>query len=167
MANWPIEVKKFTQHNTAPWVKVSNNNQSRCKQHAAGEAVNILWPLENASLISVPAEHVIRPLSTALEAVIREYSAFCIYKNLLKIVEKVNAMFTSNVPGNIFLYIFWLAKMCWPLLCLCLPSCIFERCLDSNAERCRCKQERYQLSYPSPKLSHPSPNNLATHPPTT
>jgi hypothetical protein len=62
-----------------------------------------------------------------------------------------------------WLYIFWLAKVCWLLLCLCRPFCIFERCLDSNLESWRSKQVRYQLSHPSPKLSHPSPNNLSTH----
>ncbi len=39
---------------------------------------------------------------------------------------------------------------------------IFKGCLDSNSECCRCKRARYQLSYPSPSLSHPSPC-LATH----
>ncbi len=38
----------------------------------------------------------------------------------------------------------------WPLLCLCRPFCIFERCLDSNPESCRSKQARYQLSHPTP-----------------
>ncbi len=49
-----------------------------------------------------------------------------------------------------FLYFFWQATVCWPLLCLCRPFCIFERGLDSNPESCRSKQERYQLSHPSP-----------------
>jgi hypothetical protein len=30
-----------------------------------------------------------------------------------------------------FLYIFWRARVCWPLLCLCRPFYIFEKCLDS------------------------------------
>jgi hypothetical protein len=42
---------------------------------------------------------------------------------------------------------FWRATVCWPLLCLCRPFCIFERCLDSNPESCR---SNYQLSHPSP-----------------
>jgi hypothetical protein len=46
--------------------------------------------------------------------------------------------------------------VCWPLLCLCRPFCIFVICLDSNPESCRSKQVRYQLSHPSPILSHPS-----------
>jgi hypothetical protein len=50
-----------------------------------------------------------------------------------------------------FLNIF-LAGVCWPLLCLCRPKCIFESCLDSNPESCRSKQARYQLIYLSPKL---------------
>ncbi len=40
--------------------------------------------------------------------------------------------------------------MGWPLLCLCRPFCMFERCRDSNPESCRSKQARYQLSHPSP-----------------
>jgi len=32
--------------------------------------------------------------------------------------------------------------VCWTLLCLCRPFCIFERCLDSNPESCRSKQTR-------------------------
>ncbi len=53
--------------------------------------------------------------------------------------------------------LFWRARVCWPcpLLCLCRPFCIFERCLDSNLESCRNKQARYQL-----ELSHPSPSHL-------
>jgi hypothetical protein len=47
----------------------------------------------------------------------------------------------------IFLYIFWRARLCWPLLC------IIERFLDSNAERGRSKRARYQLSHPSPSLA--------------
>ncbi len=43
------------------------------------------------------------------------------------------------------------ARVCWPLVCLCRPFCIFERCLgSSNPESCRSKQARYQLSHPSP-----------------
>jgi hypothetical protein len=34
---------------------------------------------------------------------------------------------------------FWQARVCWPLLCLCRPFCIFERCLDSNPESRRSK----------------------------
>ncbi len=40
--------------------------------------------------------------------------------------------------------------MCWPLLSLCRPFCIFETCLDLNPESCRSKQPCYhQLSHPS------------------
>ncbi len=61
---------------------------------------------------------------------------------------------------SFFVYFFGGLPLCWPLLCLCHPFCIFERCLDSNPESCRSKQARYQLS-------HPSPSNLATHLPNT
>jgi hypothetical protein len=62
------------------------------------------------------------------------------------------------------MYSFWRARVCWPLLCLCRPFCIFERCLDSNPESCRSKQHFTNLathlldwpSHPSPWLSHPS-----------
>ncbi len=51
-----------------------------------------------------------------------------------------------------YLYIyFWRARLCWPLLSLCRPFCIFETCLDSNPESCRNKQPCYhQLTH----LSH-------------
>ncbi len=70
----------------------------------------------------------------------------------------------GNITENcIWLYIififfsyFWRARVCWPLLCLCCPFCIFERCLDSNPESCRSKQAL-------PTYSHSSPSNLATH----
>ncbi len=39
--------------------------------------------------------------------------------------------------------IFWRARLCWPLFCLCRPFCIFERCLDSNPESCCRKQACY------------------------
>ncbi len=56
----------------------------------------------------------------------------------------------------IFLYIFWRARVCRPLLRLCRPFMIFEGCLDSNPECCRSKLARYRLSHPSPLLSNPS-----------
>jgi hypothetical protein len=69
---------------------------------------------------------------------------------------------------NIFLNIVLRAIVCWPLLCLCRPFCIFEKCLDSNPETCSSRQARYKLSHPSPyQLSRPSPFNLATHLPPT
>jgi hypothetical protein len=57
-------------------------------------------------------------------------------------------------------YIFWRAKVCWPLLCLCRPFCIFERCLDSNPESCRSKQARYELSNPAFFLATHLPGHL-------
>jgi hypothetical protein len=47
----------------------------------------------------------------------------------------------KTVPGVI-----WQPRVCWPLLCICCPFCIFERCLDSNSESCRSKQKRYHLA---------------------
>ncbi len=71
-----------------------------------------------------------------------------------------------------FLYIFWRATVCSPLLHLYRPFCIFGICLDSNPEL-PSKQVRYQFSH-SPhislwyQLSHTwhLPTNLATHLPT-
>ncbi len=60
--------------------------------------------------------------------------------------------------GSFFIFIFLRATVCWPLLCICRPFCIFKRCLDSNPESFRNKQTRYQLSRPSPSLSRPSPS---------
>ena len=34
-------------------------------------------------------------------------------------------------------------EVCWPLLCLCRPFCIFESCLDSNPKSCLSKQVRH------------------------
>jgi hypothetical protein len=57
----------------------------------------------------------------------------------------------------------WRAGVCWSLLCLCRPFCIFERCLDSNPESCRSKQARYyNLATHLPSYSAPNPR-LATH----
>ncbi len=84
---------------------------------------------------------------------------------------RVNSKFPcSSLKYLEFLkYIFCWTWVCWPLLCLCCPFCIF--CLDSNPESCRSRQAGYRLSHPSPsnlatnlpKLSHPTPYNLATH----
>ncbi len=51
---------------------------------------------------------------------------------------------------HLFCIFFWRARVCWPLLCLCRPFWIFERCPDSNPESCRSKQARYQPSHLSP-----------------
>jgi hypothetical protein len=69
---------------------------------------------------------------------------------LMQPLTKLSCLFT-------FFCIFF-GGLCWPLLCLCRPFCICERCLHSNPESCRSKQARYQLSLPSPLLSHPSPS---------
>ncbi len=53
---------------------------------------------------------------------------------------------------TLFCISFWRAGVCWPLLCLCRPFYIFERCLDSNQESYRSKQVRYELSHQSPKI---------------
>jgi hypothetical protein len=52
-----------------------------------------------------------------------------------------------------FVYFFWRARVCRPLLCLCPPFYIFDICLDSNPESCRSKQARYKLSHPPKKLA--------------
>ncbi len=36
----------------------------------------------------------------------------------------------SYVCYFFFFFLFWRAIVFWPLLCLCRPFCIFERCLD-------------------------------------
>jgi hypothetical protein len=48
------------------------------------------------------------------------------------------------------------ARVCWLLLCLCRLFCIFEMS-GFEPESCHSKQARYQLSHPSPLLSHQSP----------
>ncbi len=48
----------------------------------------------------------------------------------------------SACKGFLLVYIFWQARVRWPLLCLCRPFCIFERCLDSIPVSCRSKQAR-------------------------
>ncbi len=34
----------------------------------------------------------------------------------------------SSAEYNVSYSFFWRARLCWPLLCLCRPFCIFERC---------------------------------------
>ncbi len=46
---------------------------------------------------------------------------------------------------TVFFFISWRAGVCWPLHCLCCPTCIFERCLDLNPGSCRTNQAHYQL----------------------
>ncbi len=48
-----------------------------------------------------------------------------------------------------FCIFFWRGRVCRPLLRLYRPFMIFEGCLDSNPECCRCKLARYRLSHPS------------------
>jgi hypothetical protein len=54
--------------------------------------------------------------------------------------------------NSFFLYLFWRATVCWPLLCLFRPFMVFEGCLISNSECCRSKRTRYKLSHPSQLL---------------
>ncbi len=42
----------------------------------------------------------------------------------------------SHNCSLIFLAIFWWVRVCWTLLCLCRPFCIFERSLHSDPESC-------------------------------
>jgi hypothetical protein len=56
----------------------------------------------------------------------------------------------QRIALYLFLYIFWRARVCWPLVCLGRPFYIFERCLYSNPESWLSKQARYQHIHPSP-----------------
>ncbi len=67
-------------------------------------------------------------------------------KRLLLFDEICNGSF---IWEKFFLYIFWRTRVCWPLLCLCRPFCIFERYLDSNPESCRSEQARYATNLPT------------------
>jgi hypothetical protein len=58
----------------------------------------------------------------------------------------------GTVPNLITILLqeyFLSARVCWPLLCLCRPFCIFERYVDKNPESYRSKQARYQHRHPS------------------
>ncbi len=66
-----------------------------------------------------------------------------------------------------FVYFFWRARVCGPLLCFCRPFCIFEMCGFEPRELPYSKQAHYHLSHPCPYLathlpaiSQPSPKNL-------
>jgi hypothetical protein len=74
------------------------------------------------------------------------------------LVEGVSQPFFDRLQHILFfVYFFWRARVCRPLLRLCRPFTIFEGCLDSNQECCRSKLARYQLSHPSLYLAnHPS-----------
>jgi hypothetical protein len=49
------------------------------------------------------------------------------------LAEDVGAWFVATREAeNILLYIFWRARVCWPLLSLSRPFYIFFKCLDSN-----------------------------------
>ncbi len=55
------------------------------------------------------------------------------------------ALITSRLVSSFFFF-FGGLRVCWLLLCLYRPFCIFERCLDSVSES---KQASFQLSHPS------------------
>ncbi len=60
------------------------------------------------------------------------------------IIQKIFTMAPRTLQIRMFfLYLYFLrARVCWLLLCLCLPFCIFKRRLDTNPESCRSKQGR-------------------------
>ncbi len=60
---------------------------------------------------------------------------------------------TRNTSRNFFCIFFWRTRVRWPLLCLCRPFCIYEKCLDSN------------LKNPGQK-AQPSPSHHNRPPPT-
>jgi hypothetical protein len=71
--------------------------------------------------------------------------------------------------ANFSVVIFFLrARVCWTLLFLCRPFCIFERCLDSNpqgaAVACRCATNL--ATHLNRNLVTHVPSNLASHLPT-
>ncbi len=49
-----------------------------------------------------------------------------------------------------FVEFFWRTRVCWPLLCLCRPFCIFKRCLDSSVADPGCLSR-----IPDPTFFHP------------
>jgi hypothetical protein len=63
------------------------------------------------------------------------------YISLRPSVPQSRSLFSSHICAaqcpfspNFFVYIYWRARVCWPLLCLCRPFCFFERCLYSHPE---------------------------------
>ncbi len=62
-----------------------------------------------------------------------------------------------NVPF-LYFYIFWRDRVCWPLLYLYRPFCIFERCLDSNPESCHVAQTYLACVMSSCGVSWSSPS---------
>jgi hypothetical protein len=73
-------------------------------------------------------------VSTTMEQVI----IFSVDHNMLNPVKAHLAVFLHLGDPiivhsyNCFCIFILRARVCWPLLCLCRPFCIFERCLDSN-----------------------------------
>jgi hypothetical protein len=56
------------------------------------------------------------------------------------------------------------ARECWPLLCLCFPFCIFERCLDLNRRAAIASRRATNLAIHLPtNLATHLPINLANH----
>ncbi len=82
------------------------------------------------------------PIHTRIFRILRQACWSILYPLLMSILKMI----------WIFSFWWWWVFIfggCWPLLCLCRSFFIFERCLHSNAESCRSKQLRYQLSHPS------------------
>jgi hypothetical protein len=80
-------------------------------------------------------------------------SSFIVYEYDLFVYHLLNlgnTFYLSAIFSFYYYFFFFLrTRVCWPLLCLCRPFCIFERCLNSNPESCRSKHRRA--------------TNLATH----
>jgi hypothetical protein len=92
--------------------------------------------------------------STVVGTVIALFLKSWFSEVLLRIIQtQIRILILNRVRiHNIFGIFFRRARVCWPLLFLCRPFCIFARCLDSNPENCRRTQTRYQLSHLSPRI---------------
>ncbi len=91
---------------------------------------------------------------TTVKITMPDYFFSPVFQFSLMLVCCAQPLQDASYLGNglkLFLFLFfWRARVYWPLLCLCRPFCMFDRCMDSNPENCRSKQARYQLGHPSP-----------------
>ncbi len=46
----------------------------------------------------------------------------------------ISSLFKESLRSFFWIF-FWRARVCWPLLCVCRPFCIFERCLWIRTQR--------------------------------
>jgi hypothetical protein len=145
-------------YNYAIWVTLKDsvfcNRVSVCCRRSNAHIQESFLGFKIAMQISIEKHFKIK--SYSLQYMISQhvlYNIFhafcCIVTNSAACFELYIYLFQDALANIFFCIFFWRARVCWTLLCLCCPFCIFERFWIRTQRAAFSKEERNRLGQTS------------------